>query len=111
MENQKNKKNPRKTKKSKSFGILDFWIFVFLVSPVVTCDLLNCFLLVSTGFRSAMKSKEKLSSMTSVRFDGIYNGKEAEVGHGGCVCLYIYICVCMYVCMYIYIYVCMYVYI
>ena len=21
--------------------------------------------------------------MTSVRFDGIYNGKEAEVGHGG----------------------------
>ena len=32
-------------------------------------------------FRSAMKSKEKLSSMNSVRFDGIYNGKEAEVGH------------------------------
>ena len=61
-------------------------------------------------FRSAMKSKEKLSSMKSVRFDGIYNGKEAEVGHGGCVCLYIYICVCMYVCMYIYIcmYVCIY---
>ena len=30
-----------------------------------------------------MKSKEKLSSMESMRFDGIYNGKEAEVGHGG----------------------------
>ena len=41
-------------------------------------------------FRSAMKSKEKLSSMKSVRFDGIYTGKEAEVGHGG-VCPYIYI--------------------
>ena len=41
-------------------------------------------------FRSAMKSKEKLSSMKSVRFDGTYTGKEAEVGHGG-VCLYIYI--------------------
>eukprot|EP00439_Symbiodinium_sp_Y106_P007407 s6073_g1.t1 len=27
-----------------------------------------------------MKSKEKLSSMKSVRFDSIYNGKEAEVG-------------------------------
>ena len=53
-----------------------------------------------------MKSKEKLSSMTSVRFDGIYNGKEAEVGHGGCVCLYIYIYV--YVCMYICMYVCIY---
>ena len=38
-------------------------------------------------FRSAMKSKEKLSSMKSVRFDGIYNGKEAEVGHD----IYIYI--------------------
>ena len=34
-------------------------------------------------FRSAMKSKEKLSSMKSMRFDGIYNGKEAEVGHWG----------------------------
>ena len=55
-----------------------------------------------------MKSKEKLSSMTSVRFDGIYNGKEAEVGHGGCVCLYIYMC--MYVCMYICMYVCMYIF-
>ena len=42
-------------------------------------------------FRSAMKSKEKLSSMKSVRFDGIYNGKEAEVGHGGGVSIYIYI--------------------
>ena len=42
-------------------------------------------------FRSAMKSKEKLSSMTSVRFDGIYTGKEAEVGHGGGLCPYIYI--------------------
>ena len=41
-------------------------------------------------FRSAMKSKEKLSSMKSVRFDGIYNGKEAEVGHLGCVSIYIY---------------------
>ena len=28
--------------------------------------------------------------MTSVSFDGIYNGKEAEVGHGG-VCPYTYI--------------------
>ena len=45
-------------------------------------------------FRSAMKSKEKLSSMKSVRFDGIYNGKEAEVGHGGGGCPYIYIYVC-----------------
>ena len=44
------------------------------------------------GFRSAMKSKENLSSMKGVRFDGIYNGKEAEVGHGGgCVHIYIYI--------------------
>ena len=42
-------------------------------------------------FRSAMKSKEKLSSMRSVRFDGIYTGKEAEVGHGGGVSIYIYI--------------------
>ena len=43
-------------------------------------------------FRSAMKSKEKLSSMKSMRFDGIYNGKEAEVvmGGGG-VSIYIYI--------------------
>ena len=49
-------------------------------------------------FRSAMKSKEKLSSMKSVRFDGIYNGKEAEVGHGG-VSIYIYIYL-----LYIYIY-------
>ena len=30
-------------------------------------------------FRSAMKSKEKLSSMTTMRFDGIYNGKEASI--------------------------------
>ena len=43
-------------------------------------------------FRSAMKSKEKLSSMKSVRFDGIYNGKEAEVGHGGGVSTCIYAC-------------------
>ena len=45
-------------------------------------------------FRSAMKTKEKLSSMKSVRFDGIYTGKEAEVGHGGgggCPYIYIYI--------------------
>ena len=42
-------------------------------------------------FRSAMKSKEKLSSMKSVRFDGIYNRKEAEVGQGGGGCPYIYI--------------------
>ena len=43
-------------------------------------------------FRSAMKSKEKLSSMKSVRFDGIYTGKEAEVGHGGGgVHIYIYV--------------------
>ena len=44
-------------------------------------------------FRSAMKSKEKLSSMKSVRFDGIYNRKEAEVGQGGGggVPIYIYI--------------------
>ena len=42
-------------------------------------------------FRSAMKSKEKLSSMKSMRFDGIYTAKEAEVGHGGgCVHIYIY---------------------
>ena len=47
-------------------------------------------------FRSAMKSKEKLSSMKSVRFDGIYTGKEAEVGHGGgCVSIYIYVCYAM----------------
>ena len=63
-------------------------------------------------FRSAMKSKEKLSSMKSVRFDSIYNGKEAEVGHGGAGCpyIYIYVCVCVLAgCMcasaYIYIYV------
>ena len=48
-------------------------------------------------FRSAMKSKEKLSSMKSVRFDGIYTGKEAEVGHGG-VCPYIYIYVHIQIC-------------
>ena len=29
--------------------------------------------------------------MKSVRFDGIDNGKEAEVGHGGGVHIYIYI--------------------
>ena len=29
--------------------------------------------------------------MKSVRFDGIYNRKEAEVGHGGGVSIYIYI--------------------
>ena len=34
-------------------------------------------------FLSAMKSKEKFSSRKSMRFDGIYNGKEAEVGRGG----------------------------
>ena len=49
-------------------------------------------------FRSAMKSKEKLSSMKSVRFDGIYNEKEAAVGHGGvCVSIYIYTYVCIYI--------------
>ena len=48
-------------------------------------------------FRSAMKSKEKLSSMKSVRFDGIYTGKEAEVGHGGGGCPYIYIYIYIYV--------------
>ena len=104
-----------------------------MVSPVVTCDLLNCFLLVSTrhihikadmsrhdvvkrhDFRSAMKNKEKLSSMKGVRFDGIYNGKEAEVGHGGAggVHIYIYpihIYVCMYICMYTHIYIYIYIY-
>ena len=55
-------------------------------------------------FRSAMKSKEKLSSMKSVRFDGIYNGKEAEVGHGGVsIYIYIYIYLCGYV-MYVHVY-------
>ena len=34
--------------------------------------------------------------MKSVRFDGIYNGKEAEVGHG--VCVHIYIYACTYIC-------------
>ena len=53
-------------------------------------------------FRSAMKSTEKLSSMKSVRFDGIDNGKEAEVGHGG-VSIYIYIYLCGYV-MYVHVY-------
>ena len=43
-----------------------------------------------------MKSKEKLSSMKFVRFEGIYNGKEAEVGHGGGVSIYIYI-MCIYI--------------
>ena len=64
-------------------------------------------------FRSAMKSKEKLSSMKSVRFDGIYSGKEAEVGHGGCPYIYIHSTnvmhilihhgsiVCVYVCTYV----------
>ena len=52
--------------------------------------------------RSAMKSKEKLSSMKSVRFDGIYNEKEAAVGHGG-VCVSIYIYIHMYVYIYTYI--------
>ena len=42
-------------------------------------------------FRSTMKSKEKLSSMRSVRFDGIYTGK-----HGGGVCPYIYIILGLY---------------
>ena len=54
-------------------------------------------------FRSAVKSKEKSSSMKSVRFDGIYNGKEAEVGHGGGgVSIYIYI----YTYIYTHIYMC-----
>ena len=47
-----NHKNPRKTKNPKVSGPqkdFGFWMFVVLVSPVVTCDLLNCFLLVSTG--------------------------------------------------------------
>ena len=51
--NPKNQKNPRKTKKSKSFGpftkALDFWIFGFLVSVVVSHGLSKCFLLLSTG--------------------------------------------------------------
>ena len=42
-----------------------------------------------------MKSKEKLSSMKFVRFEGIYNGKEAEVGHGG-VSIYVYIYIYIY---------------
>ena len=50
-------------------------------------------------FRSAMKSKEKLSSMKSVRFDGIYTGKEAEVGGGG-VHIYIYSHRYVYPCLY-----------
>ena len=33
-------------------------------------------------FRAVMKSKEKLSAMKRIRFDGIYSVKEAEVGHG-----------------------------
>ena len=52
--------------------------------------------------RSAMKSKEKLSSMKSVRFDGIYNEKEAAVGHGGG-CVHIYIYIHMYIYIYTYI--------
>ena len=51
-------------------------------------------------FRSAMKSKEKLSSMKSVRFDGIYTGKEAEVGRGGGVHIYIYSHRYVYLCLY-----------
>ena len=34
--------------------------------------------------------------MKSVRFDGIYTGKEAEVGHGGGLCPYIYIYICLH---------------
>ena len=55
-----------------------------------------------------MKSKEKISSMKRMRFDGIYNGKEAEVGHGGgCPYRYIYIYVCTYN---IYIYIDLFIY-
>ena len=58
-------------------------------------------------FRSAVKSKEKSSSMKSVRFDGIYNGKEAEVGHGGGgVSIYIYTHIYIHIYIYIYVYVC-----
>ena len=35
--------------------------------------------------------------MKSVRFDDIYNGKEAEVGHGGGVSIYMYIYVYIYI--------------
>ena len=49
----KPKKTLGRPNKNKSFGplrkVLGFWSFVFLVSPVVTCGLLNCSLLVSTG--------------------------------------------------------------
>ena len=50
LENQKTlgkPKNPKVSGPSERFWILE--ILFFLVSPVVTCDLLNCFLLVSTG--------------------------------------------------------------
>ena len=59
-------------------------------------------------FRSAMKSKENLSSMKSMRSDVVYNGKEAEVGHGG-VCVHIYMPRCLCGCVYIYVYIGVYV--
>ena len=60
-------------------------------------------------FRSAMKTKEKLSTMKSVRFDGIYTGKEAEVGRGGGggVHMYIYIYIFTSICISVFVW-CLY---
>ena len=49
-----------------------------------------------------VKRHDFRSAMKSVRFDGIYSGKEAEVGHGG-VSIYIYIFIQLMLCIYLYI--------
>ena len=90
-------KKPRKTKKSKSLGphrkVLDFCFFgfprnawsleMFLACEYrhinIKADMSRHDVVKRHDFRSAMKSKEKLSSMTTMRFDGIYNGKEASI--------------------------------
>ena len=66
----KKPKTPSVWPPQKGLGLLDFWLFGF-----------------------PRRRYEKLSPMKSMRFDGIYNEKEAEVGHGG-VCPYIYIYIC-----------------
>ena len=44
----------------------------------------------------AMKTNQSYHPWKVWVFDGIYNGKEAEVGHGGGVSIYIYIYIYVY---------------
>ena len=91
--------------KPKSFGPLRNWFFgfhrrnVWSLEMFLACEYRHINIKAGMSrhdvvkrhdFASGMKSKEKLSSMKSMRFDGIYNGKEAEVGQGGGGCPYIY---------------------